>query len=121
MRRVALLLLASSGAVADFRTVTLPSKSPLVTFRLVFTTGSASDPAGKEGLAYLTAMMLANGGTAELTYKQVVDALYPMAAGVGAQVDHEMCTFFRRHPRGQPGRVLQTAARLAADAGLAGR
>ncbi|HMC59044.1 MAG TPA: insulinase family protein, partial [Candidatus Solibacter sp.] len=68
-------------------------KSPLVTFRIVFTTGSASDPADKPGLAYLTAMMLANGGTEDLTYKQLVDAFYPMASGVAAQVDHEMCTF----------------------------
>ena len=34
---------------------TLPGKSPLVTFRIVFTTGSAADPADKPGLANLTA------------------------------------------------------------------
>jgi len=87
------LLLAAACAPAQIRTVPLPSKSPLVTFRIVFTTGSASDPADKPGLAYLTAMMLANGGTEDLTYKQLVDAFYPMASGVAAQVDHEMCTF----------------------------
>jgi zinc protease len=86
-------LLLAACAPAQIRTVPLPGKSPLVTFRIVFTTGSASDPAGKPGLAYLTAMMLANGGTQDLTYKQIVDAFYPMAGGVSAQVDHEMCTF----------------------------
>ena len=93
MRLAVSLLLLAASAPAQIRTVPIPGKSPLVTFRIVFTTGSASDPAGKPGLAYLTAMMLANGGTQELTYKQIVDAFYPMASGVSAQVDHEMCTF----------------------------
>jgi zinc protease len=93
VRRFVPILLLAACAPAQIRTVPLPSKSPLVTFRIVFTTGSASDPAGKAGLAYLTAMMLANGGTADLTYKQLVDAFYPMAGGVATQVDHEMCTF----------------------------
>ena len=75
------------------RTVTLPSKSPLVTFRIVFTTGAAADPADKPGLANLTARMIADGGTRDLTYKQVTDALFPMASGVNVQVDKEMTTF----------------------------
>ena len=75
------------------KTVTLPSRSPLVTFRIVFTTGAVYDPAGKPGLANLTASMIADGGTREMTYKQIVDALYPMAAGVGVTVDKEMTTF----------------------------
>jgi zinc protease len=82
-----------SSAQAQIRTVALPGKSPLVTFRIVFTTGSASDPVSKPGLAYLTARMLADGGTRDMTYKQIVDALFPMASGVSAQVDKEMCTF----------------------------
>src|SRR5206468_3705736 len=39
-------------------TVLLPGPSPLVTFRILFMTGSAFDPPGKEGLAALTASML---------------------------------------------------------------
>ena len=38
-------------ATAQIRVVQLPGKSPLVTFRFVFTTGAASDPAEKPGLA----------------------------------------------------------------------
>ena len=79
--------------MAQIRTVALPGKSPLVTFRIVFTTGSAADPADKPGLAYLTAQMIADGGTKDLTYKQIGDALFPMASSVNAQVDKEMCTF----------------------------
>ncbi|HVG29551.1 MAG TPA: hypothetical protein VM864_07610, partial [Pyrinomonadaceae bacterium] len=40
--------------------VLLPTSSPLVTFRILFMTGSAADPAGKEGLANLTASMLSD-------------------------------------------------------------
>ena len=96
------------------RTVALPGKSPLVTFRIVFTTGAAADPADKPGLAYLTAQMLADGGTKDLTYKQIVDAMFPMAAGVSAQADKEMTHVRRRHARGQSGRLLQADARHAA-------
>ena len=73
--------------------VTLPSKSPLVTFRFVFLTGAADDPQGKPGLAHLTAGMLAEAGTAKMTYQQIVDALFPMATQVRYQVDKEMTTF----------------------------
>jgi zinc protease len=94
MRAAALLLLACSLASAQMRVMAKPGKSPLVTFRIVFTTGAASDPADKPGLAYLTAQMLVGGGTKDMTYRQVVDALFPMAASVNAQVDKEMCTFY---------------------------
>ena len=91
---VAMLALAAvQMALAQIRVVDLPSKSPLVTFRLVFTTGSAADPADKPGVAYLTAMMLARGGTHEMTYQQILDALFPMATTVNVQVDKEMSTF----------------------------
>jgi zinc protease len=76
------------------KVVTLPGKSPLVNFRIVFTAGSAADPADKPGAAYLTAMLLAHGGTRELTYQQVLDELFPMAASLNAQVDKEMVTFY---------------------------
>lgn len=75
------------------RVVQIPSKSPLVTIRIVFRTGAASDPADKPGLAALTAAMLSDGGTREMTYKQIVDAMYPMATSVTSQVDKEMITF----------------------------
>ena len=69
------------------------SKSPIVTFRIQFLTGAVSDPKGKEGVANLTASMLANGGSKTLTYEQIVEQFYPMAAGFGVQVDKEMTTF----------------------------
>ncbi|HUQ92568.1 MAG TPA: pitrilysin family protein [Bryobacteraceae bacterium] len=70
-----------------------PGKSPLITLRLVFRTGAAVDPQGKEGLASLTAAMVAEGGTRRMTYQQIIDALFPMATNIEWQVDKEMTTF----------------------------
>ena len=83
-------LLASPSKPAS---VLQPGTSPLVTFRILFTTGSAFDPPGKEGLAALTASMLAEGGTRSMSYDQIVQALYPMASSVNSQVDKEMTVF----------------------------
>ena len=93
MKLLPVVLLAALAAPAQMRVVALPGKSPVVTFRIVFTTGAMADPADKPGTAYLTAMLLANGGTREMTYRQVTDALFPMAASISAQVDKEMTVF----------------------------
>ena len=92
MKKLAAFLLASA-AFAQMRVADMPGKSPLVTFRIVFTAGAAADPAGKPGLANLTASMLSDGGTRDLTYKQILDTLFPMAASVSSQVDKQMTTF----------------------------
>jgi zinc protease len=83
---------ATAAAGAD-NEVLLPTGSPLVTFRLLFMTGSAADPAGKEGLANLTASMLSDGGSRLMSYDQITGAFYPMAAGFSSQVDKEMTVF----------------------------
>jgi zinc protease len=73
------------------KTVLLPSHgTPFVSFRFMFEIGSVDDVAGKEGLAALTGATLAEGGTRKRTYAQLLDALYPMAAGIGVQVDREV-------------------------------
>ena len=79
--------------IADTNTVLLPNRSPLVSFRILFMTGSAFDPKGKEGLASLTASMLAEGGSRAKTYAQITDAMYPMATSFQWQVDKEMTVF----------------------------
>ncbi len=94
MKRGALLFaLTAAAAFGEPRIVQLPGKSPLITLRFVFTTGSASDPADKPGLAHLTAELMGNGGTKDMTYKQIVDAMYPMATSVEVYSDKEMTTF----------------------------
>ncbi|HEX8118913.1 MAG TPA: pitrilysin family protein [Pyrinomonadaceae bacterium] len=84
---------AARDAAAPIASVLEPSQSPLVSFRLLFMTGSASDPAGKEGVAALTAAMLSEGGSRAMPYEQIVEAFYPMATGFGSQVDKEMTVF----------------------------
>jgi zinc protease len=93
MKLIPAFLLLAAAATAQIRVVQLPGKSPLVTFRFVFTTGPASDPADKPGLSALTAMMIAEGGTKDLTYKQISDAMFPMASSFNVQIDKEMTAF----------------------------
>ncbi len=74
--------------------VTVPSAgTPIVALRLVLDAGSIDDPAGKEGLASLTARMVASAGTARRSYSEVLDALYPMAASIDGAVDREVTVF----------------------------
>lgn len=69
------------------------STSPLITFRVILRAGSINDPAGKEGLNALTANVIAQGGTKDLTYQQVVEKLYPWAVNINVQADQELTTF----------------------------
>src|SRR5713226_783960 len=77
----------------SIQSVRLPNRSPLVTFRILFMTGSAYDPKGKEGLASLTAAMLAEGGSRTRPYSDITEAMYPMATSFQWQVDKEMTVF----------------------------
>ncbi|HEV7374737.1 MAG TPA: pitrilysin family protein [Pyrinomonadaceae bacterium] len=81
---------AAAGPVAS---VLQPNRSPLVTFRILFMTGSASDPEGKEGVAALTAAMLAEGGSRKMSYDQITNTFYPMATAFDFQIDKEMTVF----------------------------
>ncbi len=68
----------------------LPSESPLINVALLFNAGAAYDPPGKKGLAALTASLITQGGTAKRSYEELQQAFYPLATGLGAQVDKEM-------------------------------
>lgn len=57
-------------------------------------TGAANDPAGKEGVAALTAAMLAWGGSRTMSYDQIVEAMYPIATSFDSHIDKEMTVFF---------------------------
>ena len=67
--------------------------NPLVSFRILLKVGSAHDPQGKEGLCQLTCSLLANGGTKDLTFKEIQKKFYPMATSVGLNVEKEMSVF----------------------------
>ncbi|KUG09682.1 M16 family metallopeptidase [Solirubrum puertoriconensis] len=96
--RAAFLLLAAAplaqpaAVAADVVELRQPNSAKVVVM-LRFNNGSASDPKGKEGLAYLTAQLLTEGGTKELTSTHIKDLLYPMAARYGAFTDKEVTTF----------------------------
>jgi zinc protease len=77
----------------NVNTLLQPTKSPLVTFRILFNVGSAYDPVGQEGVAALTASLVAEGGSQRLTYEEIIKRMYPMATSFGAQVDKEMTVF----------------------------
>jgi len=70
--------------------------SPFVAFNIWVKAGSQNDPKGKEGLAALTANLLAEGSTRQNDYEQILARLYPMAAEYHYSVDKEMTDFTGR-------------------------
>ncbi|WP_257460465.1 M16 family metallopeptidase [Archangium lipolyticum] len=80
--------------------------SPIVSFRLVFHSGSVDDPKGKEGLTALTADVLSEGGTRSLTSAQLLEALFPMAAELNASTDKELTVFSGRVHKDHLARFL---------------
>jgi zinc protease len=71
----------------------LPSRSTLLRFKLMFTAGSAWDPTGREGLAAMSAEMVAGAGSRRMRLDEIERALYPMAGSFAARVDREMTVF----------------------------
>src|ERR1041385_4281885 len=111
--------LARSGkAIPSMPSVLLPNSSPLVSFRLLFNVGSASDPKGKEGLASLTASMISEAGSRALTYAQISDAMFPMATGFGSQVDKEMTVFVGTTHRDSLDKYYQIISGMLLDPGF---
>ena len=90
---VVLAALLQTSAFTQGASMLQHGTSPLIVFRILFMTGAAFDPPGKEGLASLTAAMIGEGGSRSKTYQQIVDEMYPMATSVSWQVDKEMTVF----------------------------
>ncbi len=85
--------LVTGNSLPAIETVTQKSPLPQLEVKLLFTAGSAADPQGKEGLAALSAAMIAEAGSRIFTRAEIQQLLYPMAGGFGEQVDREMTTF----------------------------
>jgi len=109
---------ASPAAAAAVRTLAQPSALPQLDFKLLFTVGSAHDPAGKEGLAALAASMIAEAGSRAMRIDEIRKALFPMAGGFDAQVDKEMTTFTGGIHRDNWGRFLDIALPMLLEPGL---
>ena len=78
---------------AKFDILVQKSALPQIRFKLLFAAGSAHDPQGKEGLAALTAMMIASAGSSERKIDEINKALFPFAGSFSEQTDKEMTTF----------------------------
>ncbi len=88
-----LATMAAKIGDAKFDVLVQKSALPQLRFKLLFAAGSAHDPKGKEGLANLTAAMVANAGSSSRKIDEVNKALFPLAGSFAEQVDKEMTTF----------------------------
>ena len=80
--------------------VLLPvANDPTVSFRLWFKVGTQNDPVGKEGLAALTANLLTEAATRHHSYEEILDRLFPLAAGYHASTSMEMTVIAGRTHR----------------------
>lgn len=83
--------LAAAAPALSSPPVLLPvANEPTVSFRIWFKVGAQNDPAGKEGLAALTAAMLTEAATRKNSYDQILDRLFPLASGYRASTSVEM-------------------------------
>jgi zinc protease len=79
------------SVIPQDQTVLLPvTDDPTISFRIWFKVGSQTDPPGKEGLAAITAAMIGEGATRANNYEQILDKLFPLAAGYSASTTAEM-------------------------------
>ena len=89
-----LIVLASSLQAVAQEVVELPlPNANQIVIKLMFRNGSITDPAGKAGLTYATANLIEQGGTGGLSYSDIQDKIYPMAARYNASVDKEVTIF----------------------------
>ena len=88
------------ATLPDFDVTMQKSQLPQLEIKLAFVNaGSAYDPAGKEGLAALTAAMIADAAVQnaeDLTTNEINAALYPWAGSFGGRADKELTTFTGR-------------------------
>jgi zinc protease len=94
------------------------SALPQIRFKLLFAAGSAHDPKGKEGLAALTAAMVAASGSRERKIDEVAKALFPLAGSFTEQTDKEMTTFTGTTHKDNWDEFLGIALPLLVDPGF---
>ena len=107
---------SSEGAKPEF--IVKASPLPQLTVKLLFKAGSAHDPNGKEGLAALTASMVAEAGSRQMRIDEINKAFYPMAASFAAQVDKEMTTFTASVHKDNWGRFADIALPMLTEPGF---
>lgn len=75
------------------RMVVRRDSSPLITVRVLFDAGSASDEPGREGITNLTARLMAEGAAGDLTFAERSRRLYPMAGSIDVHVGRDATAF----------------------------
>lgn len=103
---------------AKFEVLVQKSALPQIRFKLLFAAGSAHDPKGKEGLAALTAAMVASAGSRERKIDEVTKALFPLAGSFSEQTDKEMTTFTGSTHKDNWDQYLGIALPLLVDPGF---
>jgi zinc protease len=99
------------------RVATLDSRAPLVTIRVMITHGSTSDPAGKEGLASLTADAVTDGGFRSggqvVTKDKLAEMTIPWGSGARPSVftTARATTFYFTAPREVIGKYVNDVLR----------
>ncbi len=75
------------------------NESPVVEIRVSFDAGSIDDPTGQEGLTFVTATTMAEGGAGGRRVAERERLLFPMAATIDVQVEREQTVFAGRAHR----------------------
>ncbi len=114
----ALASLLPARASGDVRRLSVKSAVPQLNVKLLFQAGSAYDPPGKQGLAALSASMVAEAGSKALKIDEIKKALFPMAASFNGQVDKEMATFTGIVHRDNAAAFLDIALPQLSDPGF---
>ena len=84
---------AAPANASQVRFITQKSVLPNVMMKFLFTSGSSSDPQGKEGLAVLSAALVADAGSRSMRIDEINKALYPIAGSFSQLVDKDMTSF----------------------------
>lgn len=109
---------ARAAGDATFDVLVQKSSLPQIRFKLLFAAGSAHDPKGKEGLAALSAAMVAASGSRERKIDEVTKALFPLAGSFSEQTDKEMTTFTGSTHKDNWDQYLGIALPLLVDPGF---
>jgi zinc protease len=106
-----------SYAPGQPRVVTLDSRAPLVSIRVMITHGSTSDPANKEGLANLVSDAMTDGGyrngSTTITKDRLAEMTMPWGSGARPTVatSARATTFFFTAPREVIGKYITDVLR----------
>lgn len=109
---------AATTPGADLDVTVVKTASPMLELKLVFAAGSGRDPIGKEGLAALSAAMIANGHPASQSAVASSDALYAAGISVSGQLEKESATFNFTAHRDAWREILDVALPLVLDPAL---